>query len=326
MASARLALIAVVGATALSHGEPLHVLRISPRQAAEVSEDVTVTFDRPIAAALDSMVDPTAIFRITPPVAGRLEWRDPVTIRFDPAAPLPAGVTFTVRIANTFRAMDGSRLAEPYTFSFRVRGPAVLDAWPMNRWNNPRYLTPDTRFTLLVAAPVDLDLAATLVAVEAGRCVAGGTVASRPVRQRRIGERDVRWKYYGRWTEDTARDLRRIVELVPTRPLPLDCAATLGVPERVDSGSAIRAWSFHTYAPAGVDSVTCGYGAERCPVGPARDVFRTPVRGAEVLLRWTRSRATTRIGADRPRDRSGCFAARGWCSTSRPAPCSPIRL
>ncbi len=283
MLAARFALVAALGAAAVSSDTVLKVLRVSPLHTGEATEDITVTFDKPVAGGLDSTVNPRTIFRITPRVAGRLEWRDPVTIRFDPAAPLPAGVTFTVRIANTFQAMDGSRLAAPYSFSFRVKGPRVLDAWPVNQWSNPKYLTPDSRFSLLVSAPVDLALLAPLVSVDAGTCVPSKTIALRPVRQRRISTRDERWRYYGEWTPDSSRDLRRVVELVPAEALPANCAATLGVPERVDSVTTTRWWNFHTYGPLAVDSVVCSYSTSRCPIGPARVFFSTPVRGAEVL-------------------------------------------
>jgi hypothetical protein len=286
MLSARLALLAAFG-IAVSADGTLKVLRVSPQNTGEATEDITVTFDRPVAGGLDSTVNPRTIFRITPRVLGKLEWRDPVTIRFHPAAPLPAGVTFTVRVANTFHAMDGSRLAAPYTFSFRVKGPRVLDAIPVNQWSNPRYLTPDTRFTILVSAPADLSLLATLVSVDAGQCVPGKSIPLRPVRQRRIGRSDERWQYYGDWTPppDTTRDLRRVVELVPVEPLPSNCAATLSVPERVDSVTSSRSWSFHTYGPLTVDSVLCAYNTGRCPIGPAHVYFGTPVRGAEVRRR-----------------------------------------
>src|SRR5512146_3221923 len=101
-ASLRLVLAATLGAAALSTTDELKVLRASPQKTGEATADVTVTFDRPVAGGLGSTVDPRAIFQITPRVLGKLEWRDPVTIRLHPAAPLPAGVTFTVRIANTF--------------------------------------------------------------------------------------------------------------------------------------------------------------------------------------------------------------------------------
>lgn len=285
MLSARLALIAALGATAVSADGTLKVLRVSPQNAGEATEDITVTFDRPVAGGLDSTVNPRTIFRITPRVVGKLEWRDPVTIRFHPATQLPAGVTFTVTIANTFKAMDGSRLAAPYTFRFRVKGPRVLDAIPVNQWSNPKYLTPDTRFFFLMSAPADLSLLATLVSVDAGQCVPAKTIPLRPVRQRRIGRTDERWRYYGDWTPDTTRDLRRVIELVPAEPLPANCAATLSVPERADSVTSARTWPFHTYGPLTVDSVLCAYNSGRCPIGPARVYFGTPVSGAEVRRR-----------------------------------------
>ena len=281
--SLRLALIATLGAAAVSTDGTLKVLRHSPQNTGEATEDVTVTFDRPVAGGLDSTVDPRTIFRIAPRVLGKLEWRDPVTIRFHPRTLLPAGVTFTVTIANAFHAMDGSRLAAPYTFSFRVKGPRVLDAIPVNQWSNPRYLTPDTRFSLLVSAPADLSLLATLVSVDAGQCVADKRISLRPVRQRRIGRADDRWQYSGDWTPDSARDLRRVIELVPAEPLPSNCAATLSMPERVDSVTSARSWPFHTYGPITVDSVLCAYNTGRCPIGPATVYFGTPVRGAELL-------------------------------------------
>ncbi len=280
----RLALAALLGGAVVTADGTLKVLRVSPHNTGEVTADITVTFDRPVAGGLDSTVNPRTIFRITPRVAGTIEWRDPVTIRLHPAAPLPAGVTYTVTIANTFRAMDGSRLVAPYTFRFRVKGPRVVDAMPVNQWSNPRYLTPDSRFTLLVSAPADLSLLASLIRVDASACVPGKTIPLRPVRQRRIGRIDERWQYYGEWTADTTRDVRRVIELVPAEPLPLSCAATLSVPERVDSVTSARTWPFRTYGPVIVDSVKCGWG-DICPTGPARIYFSTPVRGAEIQRR-----------------------------------------
>src|SRR5689334_3744216 len=106
MLSVRLALIATLGAAVVSNDSALKVLRVSPQHAGQSTDDIAVTFDRPIAGGLDSTIDPKTFFTITPRVLGKLEWRDPVTIRLHPAAPLPAGVTYTVRIANTFKAMD----------------------------------------------------------------------------------------------------------------------------------------------------------------------------------------------------------------------------
>src|SRR2546425_7041976 len=69
---------------------PLRGLRVTPAppDRAAATTIVAVTFDRPVAGSLDASVDPKRIFAITPAVAGRVEWRDPITLRFTPAAPL----------------------------------------------------------------------------------------------------------------------------------------------------------------------------------------------------------------------------------------------
>src|SRR5919108_507823 len=133
----------------------LRVLRVAPADVAAPSTVVTVTFDRPVAGSLDRTVDPRALFRIEPVVQGTVDWRDPVTIRFRPAAPLPADREFTVTISDRFQAMDGSRLSGPYVHSFRVRGARVLAGSPVGPGQMGRHLTPDTRFELTVDAPVD---------------------------------------------------------------------------------------------------------------------------------------------------------------------------
>src|SRR5215510_5722036 len=109
---------------AVSSPTPLRVLRVTPTDPASAppTSIVSVTFDRPIAGSLDAGVDPKRIFSITPAVAGKVEWRDPITLRFTPAAPLNPATTYTVTVSDDFAAMDGSKLERPYTFTFRVHG------------------------------------------------------------------------------------------------------------------------------------------------------------------------------------------------------------
>src|SRR5512138_2023750 len=77
---------------------PLRVIRSSPAGDAAPNAEISVTFDRPVAGSLDRTIDATSIFRIEPAVAGRVEWRDPVTIRLRPAAPLVSGTRYAVTI------------------------------------------------------------------------------------------------------------------------------------------------------------------------------------------------------------------------------------
>ena len=67
----------------------LKVLRVVPAEIAAPSTVVTVTFDRPVAGSLDRTVDPRKLFRIEPAVQGKVDWRDPVTLRFRYAARPP---------------------------------------------------------------------------------------------------------------------------------------------------------------------------------------------------------------------------------------------
>ena len=92
MPAARLALALAVLATVLptiTHAQsptPLRVIRSTPAADAAPNAEISVTFDRPVAGSLDRTIDATSIFRIEPAVRGRVEWRDPVTIRLQPSA------------------------------------------------------------------------------------------------------------------------------------------------------------------------------------------------------------------------------------------------
>ena len=109
MSALRFALLAAVTGvlTAGSVAAPLRIIRTTPVGDAGPLPAITVTFDRPVAGSLDRTVDPATVLHVEPAIPGRLEWRDPVTIRLVPSAPLPADTRYTVTISNAFTAMDG---------------------------------------------------------------------------------------------------------------------------------------------------------------------------------------------------------------------------
>ena len=117
MRAASLVAVLAVSTLATSQPQVLHVLRAAPQSPAEPTAEVTVTFDRPVAGQLDGTVDPRTIFSIAPAVAGNVEWRDPITLRFTPSAPLAPSATYTVTVDTAFQAMDGSRLSRRHTAS-----------------------------------------------------------------------------------------------------------------------------------------------------------------------------------------------------------------
>ncbi|HYR11196.1 MAG TPA: MG2 domain-containing protein, partial [Longimicrobium sp.] len=263
----------------------LGVLRTAPEEVAAPEAVVTVTFDRPVAGGLDEMVDAEALFRIEPEVEGKVEWRDPVTLRFAPAAPLRPGATYTVTVDNDFAAMDGARLPRPHRFTFRVERARVLTGWPVGPHRRPEFLEPDPRFFVLVSSAVDpAEFAAAVRLSLDPACGGPATVALRGVAVRPVGEADPDWvAYFGVTGNDSTRDLRRVVELAPARPLPPGCAGELVVPQGMDeSEEEPHTWRFSTYGPLRVVEGGCPKN-EGCHYGPAVLQFSTPVRGSEVM-------------------------------------------
>ncbi len=284
-----LRLLAAAGLLLVADPVPeLRVLRVVPSEDAAPTAAVTVTFDRPVAGSLDRTVDPGKLFRIEPAVAGRVEWRDPVTIRFRPAEPLPPNGSFTITISDRFQAMDGSRLTGPFVHSFRVRGPRILAGSPVGPSERGRYLTPESQFELVTDAPVDSSFVSRSAYLEFNRlCRSPGVVRLRMESQRPVASED-RWDYReaGGWDRDRAADgLRRVVRLAPAAPLPRGCTGHLVTPASFDDrGKAEpRRWEFSTYGAFRVVRARCSWGGTICPTGPLTVQFSTPVRGAEVL-------------------------------------------
>src|SRR6266550_1385943 len=266
---------------------PLRVLRVTPTDRAAATTVVSVTFDRPVAGSLDATVDPKRIFTITPAVAGKVEWRDPITLRFTPAASLSPATEYAVTVSNEFAAMDGSRLEKPYTFAFRVHGTVALTGTPAGPDEAGRFLKPDAQFEVVWSNPVDPGDVTKRVYIQFDPACPVLLVRLKAVSQRPIKDDDS-WRYReaGGWQRDRGTDaLRRVVRLSPTTPLPNGCQGFLVVPSELDpeGTSPYLKWRLATYGPFQLISATCGWNWTTCPAGPPRIEFSTPVRGAEVL-------------------------------------------
>lgn len=270
---------------------PLAVIRALPGPDAGPGSAISVTFDRPVAGSLDRSIDPRTVLTLEPVMQGTFEWRDPVTLRFRPASPMPAGLRVRVTVRPGFPAMDGSSLAEPYQFTFRVRGPRVLAGLPAGHGVPGQFLPADARFQVVLSAPADPALLGRLIYLEMNRaCPSPGTIALRPGDQTPIPE-DASWQFKeaGGWERDRAADpLRRLVTLIPARPLPYGCAGAMVVPEAIDAENPgeLDRWSIATYGRLELTGAECR-GREYCPNGPFTLTFSTPVKGAELLRHLT---------------------------------------
>jgi len=274
---------------------PLRVMRIAPETPAAVYAEVTVTFDRPVAGGLNESVDAARIFSISPAIDGRVEWRDPHTIRFTHDQPFTPGQTYTVRIAPAFSAMDGSTLERAYEHTFRAAFPRALTGHPAASDRTiAQYLPHRPAFRVLLSAPVDLaqfaDRSRIVTDSACGRLV----VPVRAVAQRPIANHDPRnFRWTGARAPDSARDLRRVVELEAVSDLPPSCNGRLRVPieaapPALAPDSNLTAWSFMTRGPLRVTHVGCAAGTyvqrtHYCATGPVHVLFSTPVSGADVM-------------------------------------------
>ena len=279
---------------------PLRVIRSSPGDDASPSATISVTFDRPVAGSLDRSVDPAQILSVSPAVPGRLEWRDPVTIRLVPSGPLAPATTYTVAVSGNFRAMDGSALAEPYRFTFRVRGPTLLGGSPVGRdaaRNVPQTaaqrgptIARDQPFALVYTAPVDLARLSESAFLEfAASCYPQRVIRLRATGQRSLGENDDwRLRQTGQVILERGDDtLRRVVQLVPQAPMPQGCAGDVVAPFELapDVARGNARWPFVTYGELRMVGLTCAGDDDNCPIGPLTVTFSTPVRGSEVQRR-----------------------------------------
>ncbi|HEX6057748.1 MAG TPA: MG2 domain-containing protein [Gemmatimonadaceae bacterium] len=290
MRPAALALVLAGSLTTSFDPGPLRVLRATPSGEASPTASIAVTFDRPVAGSLDRTVPPESVLVVEPAIEGRLEWRDPVTVRLVPSRPLVAGRRYSVTVRDAFTAMDGSRLAEPYRFAVRVRSPMLLHVGAAGS-ARADLLGPRPRLEAVYSDAVPAGWMSRVSFLElAPRCAGERIVRLRAVEQRAITSDDG-WRYVesGGWRRDRSADsLRRVVALEPERALPLDCVFTARLPRVVDTMGTpeLRDTTMSTYGPLRLAAAACG-GGDVCPTGPLRVTFSTPVSGAEVQRRLT---------------------------------------
>lgn len=269
----------------------VRVVRSTPAPNVDAGplQQISITFDRPVAGSLDRSIDPATIFHIEPAVRGRLEWRDPVTIRLTPGAPLSPGARYTVTVANSFHAMDGSALAAPYTFTFRAHGPKLLAGSPVGG-GEALHVAPDQRFALVYSSPVDLPTLSGTAYIELSAKCGGQSIVRLDAQSQRPIASDDRYEFReaGGWQRDRATDsLRRVVVLAPRAALPHACAAELVLPSELspEGSRGTTRWPFATYGDLRLASLECTDGRDICPTGPLNLTFTNPVRGSEVARR-----------------------------------------
>ncbi|WP_437901450.1 MG2 domain-containing protein [Sorangium sp. So ce124] len=209
---------------------PFAVVFGAPRGQTTSPAEISLVFNRPMRSLDLAGSEAAAPAVLKPSAPGSWRWVGTSGLTFVPEGRLPRGTEFTVEVPAGTRALDGSALAEPYSFTFRTELPAVARVEP---WSGKDDLKPDARFELRFNQPVDTAEIARRASLT-------------------VGDRK----------DKVAFDVRRpdaknemLAELVPRAPLPRDSEIEIAVAEGLrgregplPAGEEQR-FTYRTYGP-----------------------------------------------------------------------------
>ncbi len=121
-------------ATASANGglEVSQVLPAADSTGVEPDSVITVIFNRPVVPltiAEDSSTLPQPL-SFSPAVQGKGEWINTSIYQFHPDPALQGGTAYTVTVSGDLTAVDGSTLAQPFSWSFTTAAPSISDLMP----------------------------------------------------------------------------------------------------------------------------------------------------------------------------------------------------
>ncbi len=231
----------------------------------------TITFDRPVRAL--GATGGEAPASIEPAIPGEWRWLGSSTVEFVPEKPAPLATVFTVRVPGGLTALDGTRLADEYRYTFETARPRPISGSPVNAWNDFALVRADQPFAVIFDQPlVEETLSAGIVI--------RGPKADTPVKivaVERLADEA------GGAGNSISADRRVRVRFEPVTPLALDAAHELVFTPALKSAQGPLtaegevAWKFRTYPPLTVSFIGCKSWSGRCPDGPLSIWTSTPV-------------------------------------------------
>jgi uncharacterized protein YfaS (alpha-2-macroglobulin family) len=267
--------------------DTLRVLDHSPENNVDPSAVISVMFDRPVAGRLDETVPAARILRFSPAIRGRAFWRDPITVVFLPDAPIAPGTKVRVTVDTGFAAIDGARLARPYSFELTAPGPRLL-ASTIGTGERSAYspVPLSGKLSFLYSAPVDAARIARFARLDFSGCERGGRVfATRVVGVHALVPGSELWSaYYYQFSRDSlAARFLMVVELETAQPLPEECIGTASVPmDGADPKHHVDRWSVHTPDRFHLRALDCEHGGSCVSLTQVRVAFTATVRREDV--------------------------------------------
>ena len=267
---------------------PLTVTFGSPRGQTWTPTEIAVGFSKPMVP-LDraGTADTTRRFEIEPAVEGEYRWLGSQVLTFVPARPLPVSSSFTVTVPAGVQALDGTALAEAYSFSFETPRVRVARSDP---WNGARWRKPQSPVDLWFNQPVDpaeLERRAQFTATTSdGTAVeVRGRAAVGHERGRAEPQPGVEPP-----ADEGALDPRHLV-LTPVEPLPYGADVTLtisaelrGLQGNLPMGEPYQI-TYLTYGEFSFEGIGCSVSAYGgcSPAGGFHLEFSNPVKRGDVL-------------------------------------------
>lgn len=110
----------------------LEVLRYAPTQDMEVTPHVSVTFSLPMVALTShaTLAEAALPVSLEPQPEGTWQWLGTQTLLFQPAGRLPRATRFQVMVDAGIEALDGTALAEDFSWEFETAPLALDRTWP----------------------------------------------------------------------------------------------------------------------------------------------------------------------------------------------------
>lgn len=257
-------------------GDGLAVVVARPEGQAPSTAQVAITFSRPVApmGAPEQRVGSSPHFHIEPQVPGVWRWIGSGAVELVPDGRLPMATKFTVTVEGGLQGIDGSRLQEPYRFSFETPQIRKLDVEPFEGY---RWLEIRPTIKVVLNQPVANLRDRAWLEVE-GKGRVGLSIAKTIDLD---AERKDEAQRHG-WQFISEGPITRY-ELVPVEDLPLDREVTLVLGEGLASAEgplALGAEDRTTWRTEGQMAIEgaerCLYGDWTCPYGP--------------VVLWTRNR------------------------------------
>ncbi len=121
--------LALVGAAAGALARGLEVVSASPQGVLPTGSQprVQIVFSAPVVplSQAQTLRQPPSWLTVTPPILARWRWAGTAELVGEPLAPLPRATTYTVRLAPSLAAVDGSTLGQEASFTFTTPLPVA---------------------------------------------------------------------------------------------------------------------------------------------------------------------------------------------------------